>query len=61
MTIFTKLLRFLTQAVQTRRDVQTERAARTEKVIERYDEILNANATQRQRLTHPPGPRHMQS
>jgi len=61
MNIFEKLLRMLTRASQTRRNVKSERTVRTEKVIERYDEMLNASATQRQGRAHTIGPRDMQS
>ena len=57
MTILTKLLRLLTGPDQTRRDVKADRARRTEKAIERYDEMLNASATQRQGRAHTIGPR----
>lgn len=61
MTILTKLLRLLTGSDQPSRDAKADRAKRTEKVIERYDEMLNASATQRQGRAHPIGPRDMQS
>ena len=47
MTIFQKLLRLLTPANQTRKEANSERAERTEKVIERYDAMLNASVNQR--------------
>ena len=47
MTIFQKLLRLLVPADQTRKEANSERAERTEKVIERYDAMLNASVKER--------------
>jgi hypothetical protein len=52
MTIFQKILRLLTQAGQTRKKANFERAERTEKVIERYDAMLNASVNQRRGWPH---------
>ena len=51
MTFFTKLLRILTRTDQAASDVELKRAERTEKTIERYGELVNANARQRQRMS----------
>ena len=51
MTIFQKILRLLTPADPKRTEAKAERAERTEKAIERYDALLNA---QRQRAPRPP-------
>ena len=55
MTIFQKLLRLLTPADQTRKEANSERAERTEKVIERYDAMLNASVNQRRDRPHSLG------
>jgi hypothetical protein len=55
MTIFQKLLRLLTPADQTRKEANSERAERTEKVIERYDAMLNANVKERRGRPHTLG------
>ena len=60
MTIFTRLLRLLTRTGQARRDADLQRAKRTEKTIRQYDEMLNANATQRQGRAHTIGPWNME-
>ena len=55
MTIFQKILRFLTQADQTRKEAKSEGAERTEKAIERYDAMLNASTNQRRGRPHSLG------
>jgi cytidylate kinase len=52
MTIFTRLLRLLTRTSQSPRDVELQLAERTQKTIKRYDEMLNANAKQREGRPH---------
>jgi hypothetical protein len=55
MTIFQKILRLLTPGDQTRKEAKSERAERTEKVIERYDAMLNASAKDRRGRPHSLG------
>jgi hypothetical protein len=59
MTIFRKLLRLLSQTGDSTTDVEPESARnkRTEQVIERYDEMLNANPVRRHRRSSTASPR----
>jgi hypothetical protein len=52
MTILSNLLRLFQQSGETPKDVDSDRASskRTEQVIERYDELLNASRARRRRL-----------
>jgi hypothetical protein len=52
MTILRNLLRLFQQSGETPNDVDSDRARskRTEQVIERYDEMLNASRARRRRL-----------
>jgi len=52
MTLLTRLLRLLTRTDQPSRDAELQRAKRTEKTIERYDQLVNATARQRQQMAN---------
>jgi len=55
MTIFQRILRLLTPIDQSRKEVQSERAERTEKAIERYDAMLNTSVKERGGRPHSLG------